>query len=285
MKQKTKRYAVILALFLCVVFSLKANAAELTASMIDRYMVNNDLLAIKAETVKHLSRQEELEKEYQELKQEFIILQKGIYRKEDDIEKIIEPKKRKIKLQKMIVDSFPGALEEHSDDVLLRKSRNAHLSRELIDTNERKRFLKLQLADLEIEKRQLELDIKLKKYLLDDDRSQKSNKLALLEDELRGSLERERELEEKITELKTEDFSPEKVNRIKQENRMLSDEIKGTEKDLQAEYDALDDTIKMSAKRKKLKSKLLKSVIELDRENHDLRSKIAELKREGLPEL
>lgn len=211
-------------------------------------------------------------------------------------------------------------LEKAQGDILLKETKNALLKGNLLDVDDQQRLLKLQYADLEYQKRELEMELQLKTIDVQDKALAQEKELQALKLQLQDSLGQEAQLAYQLKEIETTTVgAPQKAEQLEKENKELESRVMELErqvefktkensllkdkellntkslenglssreekkKDLQkkvdaleAKYNKLNQDVETSLTDQNKRKELTQKVIEIDKENQNLRDKIAEL--------
>lgn len=284
----------------------------------------NTIDQIKAEISALLAEHGKLDQEYEVLSKQAYGLQETIKEQKG---KLIKIKKDKYLFQKEHKDKKYNIKAVYNDissletEVMIRQSKNTYLSGNLIDIDGQLRVLKLKIDELQYQKRELQMNVKLKQVHIEEKESKQNKTLKTIENEHIKSLEKEKALNAELAELQQQyyalpdkiaivqdeitgiereidDLNKQKLFRIKENQHiqrkkelkdkmidvMLSDKKKKKDNlqvkvdKLQEEYDIFDQKIKKFIASKERRHEVMKSLINIDRENISLRLKIDKLK-------
>jgi len=184
---------------------------------------------IKEKIAVLLVEHKKLKARYDFLRKDFLALKEAVEQKEQEI-KDIRNQGNQVHLSRQQVKDFINnsqqRLEELRNEILLKESKNVYLTGELVDVDEKQRLRKLQLSELQIQKRALQMDLKLKDMGKKD--REKTNKAPLedLQKNLKKIQDEEQELIRTIAVIEEKRSSqPQKARVLKLENEKLEREI------------------------------------------------------------
>jgi len=184
---------------------------------------------IKAEIANLLELNQELESQYNVLTAEKDILQKKVNQHVKKFGKITRAAVRTLdsqKIQGLTAEGLKQDLEKMQHEILIKESRAAYLSGNLLDFEEKQRLLELQLEQLRLEKNELDMENKLAEYLyLESERGQ-SLDVVELEVQLRRNLEKVEELNHAVGQLEDIEQSVfPTIERLKKEISGLEEQL------------------------------------------------------------
>jgi len=191
---------------------------------------------IKSEISRLMRENKKFETKYQAMKDQLDRIRGVVEKKEQNLEKISSQeweenrsREREIHLIKALYKDS----EKLKEDLLLKKSRNAYLSGQLLDLEEKQRLWKLKFSDLDYLKREIELDIKMMDYELTRRNHSREKTINDLRKKIQDNLEGEREILSRISSIEEGDYySPSKASNIEVENDVLEVRIQALENDL-----------------------------------------------------
>lgn len=177
-----------------------------------------------------------LRAEYTELYNEYQNLQTNSFRHASEIENFKQNSENIQHARRGQKDKLT-ALEEDAQkvqaDILLNETKAAFLKSNLMNMDDKQRLLKLQFADLEYQKRELEMELQLKTIAAQDKAAQYDKELQALKLQLQINLEKEAQLTHAISDFKSTAVAvPERAERLEGENRELEDQIAELERKL-----------------------------------------------------
>jgi len=215
----------------------------------------NEFQYIRAEIARLLKENKQLEAEYAALKEQLDGLKDVVKDKEHEVEKIAPrdwEEKRSRERQINSIKALYQDAEKLKNDLVVKKSRNAYLSGQLLDLEEKQRLWKLKLSDLEFLKREVELDIKMMEYELTERRQSKEQEVNDLRSKIQKNMEKERELLNRISAIEDGSYySPSKAARMEEENDQLEITMRAYQHEVafkEREIDILDKKRVLAAK-------------------------------------
>jgi len=282
----------------------------------------NTLQVIKGDIQRIMEENQKLQEEYDTLKEELINIQTTIntYKIENrDIENDIERTKKLITQEGYTRDALQQKMERLKQEALANQSKTDALKGQLGSLDEKLRLWQLQINDLELEKKQLDLELQTQEKLRMDIESGEAEELKKLRDQIAATQEESAEVSRsadalasqnqqvlaEITRLREENEQLEKqISQLEDEKKLKIKETQRLRESVQAstpskEYDeklkkkkALENEISQlegqlesvkksveeSAAMQSKKRGLLDQIMSLDRENRELRKKIADLR-------
>lgn len=175
-------------------------------------------------------------------------------------------------------DAMNGNFRALEKDKALKESRTGHLNSELMDFNERQRLWKLYLADLEYQKRDLMLELKLKEASAKENNRDHGAEIQALRQEVMINREKEQRILSEIERLQGEngDFAKQ-AEQIQRENAELQEKITILERRADIKYKEnglLKDKILYTSKLKE------SPVMDSLRERKELSAEVVQLQKE-----
>ena len=194
----------------------------------------NAMENLKKEIEILLEENRKLTNEYQHLQDKFFNIQKQVQEKDHNLriqEKQITPTAKLRKQQEAALDHLSNNLADMEGQILLQRSKNNYLSTELIDIEQKQKLWELQLTDLELQKRQLQMDLKMKNFLNDESEEKQSDELNQLKKQIQADLDQQAEYERLSQEITSSVYaSSEEKNRLKAEMDEIQEEIAALER-------------------------------------------------------
>ena len=208
----------------------------------------DDFDYIKAEIERLLIENKKLESEYEALKHKVDELKARAHEMEREAEVKHTPadeewaEDRSHQKELNALKAVYGGAEQLRNEIMVKKSRTAYLSTELVDLEEKQRPWKLKLSDLEFLKRELELDIQLLHYELDARAQKQQDAVNKLQEEIQKNLMAERGFLDVIDEVEQGSLNdPQKLMSLFEENETL--EIKALNLAHDAEFQDRENDI------------------------------------------
>jgi chromosome segregation ATPase len=170
-----------------------------------------------------------LQTKYDQLKSEY----DGLYSKYNlKREKILKVQGKDSKndkyldYQKNSITDLTKTVDQLKSDVLLTESKVLHVKGRFLDLQDKETLLKLKLADLDYEKQEKELDVKVKKGSFVKVRNQYQQEIGLLQKKLEEALQHEENLKGMIIEIEGDKISsPAKEKELKLEIGQLQQQL------------------------------------------------------------
>ncbi len=257
---------------------------------------------------------------YFSLQEKFSELETMVEQKKEEIETIKSESKKIEGFRKEIknfIQASHRGMKGNQADGLVKESWIAYLEGELVDEQERQKLWRLQLADLENQKRMLQMDLQLKEL---EKKKEKSVTVEDLQRVLQDNQEKKKVLSRRIveTEKRIGEY-PQKTRKIKQEKESFGYKIQDLEKRKnlkdrenmnlrdkktlkkrrmenaflekksekiavekrvraqEKEYKVLDETLQASLNYQEEERVIVQEMVNLDKQNLKLKEKIAEL--------
>jgi DNA repair exonuclease SbcCD ATPase subunit len=209
------------------------------------------------------------------------------------------------------------------NEILIKKSRVSHLSAQLIDAEDKEHLWQLQLANLETQKRELNIEGNVKQLSAEEIQEKKEAELAKIQQAIDENIQQEQNIYRRIKELESrkgnsfktdEQLTQEnadleldiaslerrtalnlKENAILEKKKLLVEKSHGGVSDenrqayralqdevalLEEEYAQMDETIEHSLDQQERQKELIRAVIEIDKQNQQLRERINALQQQ-----
>ncbi len=131
-----------------------------------------------------------LQSEYSHVKKQFAEVMRDVIAVDADF---LKDRQLRVKHERMVRD-LGFQVDDIQDEYLIQKFKNAYLSRELIDKKELHSLRRLQLSDLQLQKRDLELDVKWREFERDEASFKAKEELVVLQRNLQKNITKAREL-------------------------------------------------------------------------------------------
>jgi len=212
-------------------------SSNMSKGHISKAPAYNSINRMKAEISDLLKENERLDSEHQRLTAELEMLQAEAYQNQQQIKKMKLEAWEQIDQQRTYsneligLENDVGALE---NERLLIESKNSFMSGRLIDLEQNQGLRQLQLAEMEIERKELELNFKLKQFDHEQAVAENLEEVRQIKEDYQINLEIEKELVRKIEKVEEEGReNPKVIQRIKDENKKLENKIQ----DLEAKHD------------------------------------------------
>ncbi|HLF19012.1 MAG TPA: hypothetical protein VI749_09035 [Candidatus Omnitrophota bacterium] len=240
----------------------------------------NEFDTIKQEIGRLLVDNKKFEAEYQALKQQLDELKGTFETKEKRFEKFVPKNMEEERDQQRRINSLKALyqdVEKLKNEIMMKKSRTTYLTTQLIDLEEKQRLWKMKLTELEITKREIELDIRMKEYEVNEHQRGKDATLNELQDKIQKALDEERELLSRISAI--EDgvyYSPAKAVELETQNDELTLRVQSLEKDLEFAH---RETEILEKKRLLASKSRGSSILKKQVEKRELEGQVEELRR------
>jgi len=226
---------------------------------------------------------------------------------------------------KSFVESSQDALQQMQDELLIKQSHNTLLSGNIIDFEDKKHLYELQLSELKYQKRELNMELKLKESKAFEARQKIIEEMNALKNAIRNNLEKEKDLLHELASIEQNNvLTPDQIAQLKNDNAQLQKTIidvqrqadfKNRERNLakdkrllairstehvqwakqeqkadmsdavnklQLQYNNLEKRVEMGLAAKQRYEELIKTIIDVDRENEKLRNDISLLEEQLL---
>jgi hypothetical protein len=244
------RCRLILIIFL-VLFSLPQGArgqqgdpAKSSPTGSDLSAHDDDFNYIKSEIARLLQENKKLELKYAALKQRLESLKEGVAVREKETSKTMPEEWQQDRDHQRRINSIKALYsdaEKLKDDLVVKKSRNAYLSGQLLDLEEKQRLWKLRYSDLEFFKRETELDIKMLEYELKDRQQKRDRQVNDLRRQIQKSMEEEREILNRVSAIEEGTYySPAMAAALESENDQLEIKLQAIDHELEFKNRELD---------------------------------------------
>ena len=277
-------------------------------------VIKNDIKRIMEEN-------KNLKEEYNALKENIVDIQTSInsYKLENsEIEKDIERTKKLIEQEQYTRDASQPKMERLKQEALSNQSKIDALKEQLAGFDEKLRLWQLQINDLELEKKQLDLELQAQEKLHKGIESGEAEEVKKLREQIAATQNQTDEISRSAEEFSTQNQqSFEEMARLREENKKFEKQIsqlqnekklkiKETEQrrknlqggvpkeyterlkgkkvleseisKLESQLESVKKSAEQSAAAQNKKRGLLDRIMNLDRENRELRKKIADLK-------
>jgi len=184
---------------------------------------------IKSQIALLVEENQRLSSEYRSLQQEYADLQKVVKQNENEMREIeLESNSRSAREeeQKQLVKTYYEDLDGINNHILIQESQNMYLRGELLDVEESQGLMRFQLADLQNQKRELELQLKTKEFYSEEEHQKFQGEINSLKKKLKSYLEKEEEMMSQIREQEQGNSSlPQSVEKLRQKNEEFNDEL------------------------------------------------------------
>lgn len=216
-------FGLILVLLAGASFLVSEATAEIEISP---YKSKREMFSeIKQETNDLLRENQKLEAEYQSVKREYLQLKGQAERLAREVESLRGQSNDGSRFQRhnqVKVGLMEDQLGSNVNDLMIKESQLAFLSSQLLDLEESHKLWKLQLADLQYAKRKLEMDYKVRNQMSEAEIQEQEQLRNELRQDLTKALEKEKNLELKLSELQQEGTSHDvTIRRLNQEIKAL----------------------------------------------------------------
>lgn len=281
----------LMSVFFCVFFfSGKTHAQQRSVSSREQQLslgstqVNgyrqNIFKSVKMRIANMLLDNRKLERQYADLKKEFLALKDEFDQKTYSVGRINQDARKvshRYRNQQDQLETFNNDIQDLQDEKLLLTSQVIFLKGEMIDLDEKVRMRKLKLADLQFEKRERAMELKLDRFAQTEEISLKRKTLKELENQLEVDKLQQVNLQFRIEEMSEDASSPYKIERFKQDISDLEYRIKDLEK--QREF-KLRKMANLKSKRLFSKRSFDSGIEQKQKERDDFERIVAELQAE-----
>ena len=277
---------------------------------------------IKSDIKRIVEENKNFQEEYNALKENIVDIQTSInsYKLENrEIEKDIERTKKLIEQEQYTQDASQQKMERLKQEALSNQSKIDALKEQLAGFDEKLRLWQLQINDLELEKKQLDLELQAQEKLRKGIESGEAEELRNLREQIAATQNQTDEISRSAEEFSTQNQQTfEEIARLREENKKFEQQIsklqneknlkiKETEQrrknlqgntpskeyterlkgkkvleseisKLESQLESVKKSAEQSAAAQNKKRGLLDRIMNLDRENRELRKKIADLK-------
>ncbi len=220
-KNIMKKYFFILYILLfggltCVAQSQEQPQAQNANSLME---LNDNIKSLAGENQK-------LEREHTVLEDQFNKLQASVDQEKQTVSQIQEKSSQAKQLEKdqeIVLQKYQGGIKKLGDDLLIQRSRNAYLKAEFLDLDEKQHLRKLQLEDLQYQKKQLEMDWKLKNFAWQEAKARQDKELDVLKRTLKDSAGKLKNLQGQLHTIEQDSaFYPHNIEQLKNANQDLA---------------------------------------------------------------
>ena len=163
--------------------------------------------SMKAEITELLRVNHTLSREYNSLYTEYQSLQSQANQYTDEqnfLQDNLDETRRKRQEKTAVIRKLGQELDVMQNEIILKESKNAFMRGELLDFDEKQRLRRLQLKDLEYEKRELEMQIEMRSFHEEDVKRDQKEELNELKRDLQKYIEKEQDLRGQIEEIKAD---------------------------------------------------------------------------------
>lgn len=190
--------------------------------------------ATKAQLDILLRKHAELEKENNALENELAEIQESL----EQEKKAVEGWRQKWSLENKLNDKENSALSSlHNkikaldDERLLKESRNAYLRSQLIELDDQQRIRNLQLSDLGYQRKELQMDFKLKEFQLEEHQQKQGQEIERIKKSIEVNKEQQKKIEAQINTLENEHaVYPGKIEQLQGEVSRLEFQVGAVER-------------------------------------------------------
>lgn len=211
----------LIVCFLPVVSSQAKTKASKEASSQELRLLKIQISTLMLEKNQLEEQQNALQAEYTQIKNEFAESMREIIAVDSSFLK----NRNVMKRHERIVEDLGRDLEGLEDQYLIEKFKNAYLSRELIDEKELQSLRRLQLSDLYLQKRNLELDLKWREFERDEALLKHKDQMAMMQKDLQDKIAKARDLALFVSQVESgESLSPQK-KALENRRKQLKDKV------------------------------------------------------------
>lgn len=184
---------------------------------------------IKADVTDLLQENYALRAQHDQLKEQYVSLLRQLNEQKDRLEKagIVSEEwtEAKRKKQKMIEELKTSAAAAQNE-ILIQESKNSFFKNELGNLDERQKLLDLKYRDAQIQQKEVQMELQLKKLAYENQKNQSLEELENLKENVREKVEEEKQLIRKINELNHQsiDFDAE-ISQLKEQNAKMEEEL------------------------------------------------------------